>query len=431
MSMSLPGLATGMDTRDLVNQLMQAESIPQQQLQRRVSSANSYLQALRTLNTSIAEFGTRAAEASKPAALRTYAATSSHESIAAVAGSGAGTVSMTFTVDAVAARHSVVTDPVSEWSSQTMEITTGDGVTHRIDAASASVSDMVTAINRADIGIQATRVPVGDGQYRLQLTSQETGAASAFTVGDGAPTTTVTEGADAALVLWAGTAAEQRITSSSNTFSDLMDGVDITVSSVSASPVTVSVERDLEAATEKAGKLVTDLQSIFSRISRNTAVSVDGDDVSGSVLTGDSTARTARNQLQQAATAPVNGESLSTIGIEITRRGELTFDAEKFSAALAENPEKVEAMFAEFAGRLDTAATNLSDRYDGLLTSRITGQESTIRRMENAVEAWDVRLEKRRETLTRQYAQLEVMISTMNAQMDYLQSQLGGLSQPA
>ncbi len=46
----------------------------------------------------------------------------------------------------------------------------------------------------------------------------------------------IAAGTDAQLRLWAGTAAEQVITSSGNTFTDLFEGVDVTVSTVSTSP---------------------------------------------------------------------------------------------------------------------------------------------------------------------------------------------------
>src|SRR5690606_22370515 len=106
---------------------------------------------------------------------------------------------------------------------------------------------LVTAINNSEAGVTAMKVSAGkdefgENQYRLQLTSAETGAASGFTV-TGLTTTKTSTAQDASVKLWAGTAAEQTVTSSSNTFDDLLPGVAVTVSEASADPVTLTVAR--------------------------------------------------------------------------------------------------------------------------------------------------------------------------------------------
>ena len=46
------------------------------------------------------------------------------------------------------------------------------------------------------------------------------------------------------VTLWAGTSAEQVVTSSTNTFADLLPGVSVTVTAASPDPVTLTVARD-------------------------------------------------------------------------------------------------------------------------------------------------------------------------------------------
>lgn len=430
MSMTLPGIATGMDTSALIDQLMDIERIPQQQLMRRVATTNQYTDALRELNTRVSTLGTTATEASRPAALQQNTASSSSDAVQVSAGSSAQPGSLNFTVDSVAARHTMVTDAVSAFDTANFEIVAADGSVTSIEAASTDLNDIIAAINGSDAGVSATRVRVGDGTYRLQLAAQETGADSSFTLNGSAVGTSVTSaGADAEVVLWSGTAAEQRITSATNTFNDLLDGVDVTVTAATSAPVTISVERDEAAAVATAAGLIESVQSVLRFLDRATAVDTEGDQVSGSVLTGDSTARTVRSRVHAAVTTPIEGQSLSAIGIEITRNGEITFDEEKFAAALNEDPARVEELFATLAGRIASTSDGLSDRYDGFITSRITGQESNIRRMEEHITQWDGRLDRRRATLERTYAQLEVTIQRMNSQMEYLTSQLAQLPQ--
>ena len=102
--------------------------------------------------------------------------------------------------------------------------------------------------------------------------------------------------------------------------------------------------------------------------------------------------------------------------------------AADFAAALAADAEGTQELFSGVAARLQGVTTQYSDKYDGLLTSRITGQEDEVKTLKTQVERWDVRLDQRRATLERTYAQLEVQLSKLQSQSSWLTSQLAGLS---
>ncbi len=51
--MSIDGLASGLNTTQLIAQLMQVEAIPQTQLKATVASTNKVITALQGLNTSV------------------------------------------------------------------------------------------------------------------------------------------------------------------------------------------------------------------------------------------------------------------------------------------------------------------------------------------------------------------------------------------
>lgn len=80
-----------------------------------------------------------------------------------------------------------------------------------------------------------------------------------------------------------------------------------------------------------------------------------------------------------------------------------------------------------FAARLAAIAERASDSTVGTVTSAITGRTSTIDSLEDAIAGWDVRLELRRETLTRQYAALEVALGQLQNQSQWLAGQISGL----
>jgi flagellar hook-associated protein 2 len=136
-------------------------------------------------------------------------------------------------------------------------------------------------------------------------------------------------------------------------------------------------------------------------------------------------------EIMVAATAPVNGRSPSEIGIEITKDGTIKFDAEKFAKALADDPAHVETALQTIAGRVDAAAVNASDKYEGLITSKIKGQESLVSSLNDQILNWDKRLAGREAALKKVYSSLEVMMSNMNSQMSWLSSQLAALPSSA
>lgn len=447
MVFALPGLATGMDTSGIINSLMRIEAIPQTLLKNKVSASQSMVSALQTLNAKIASLADLSKATAKPGALDLFVATSSSENVTAKAGTGATAGSVDFTVDRLAQTHTGVTSAMTAWpdSPPVLTFVASDGTRTEVTAASTSLDDVVSAINTSTAGVTAMKVSTGNGDFRLQLTSETSGSAGSFTAYRGnsasvdagtAPNlfaepgaAVIKAGQDAQVTLWAGTAAAQAITSSSNTFTGLLPGVDVTLTSVSATPVTVTVAGDSEQVTKKAEDLVNALNEIFTYIKAKSTVTpaAGSAGTKAGIFTGDSTVRDANQRLLTAASQPVGGKSPSEIGITITRDGNFTFDATKFSAALAADPALVESTLQTIAGRVEAAASVTSDKYTGLITASIKGRESVVKNMQDQILKWDDRLTAREETLKRVYSGLEVQIGRMNSQSAWLASQLAAL----
>lgn len=440
MGLAVDGLVSGLDTTALINSLMQVEAIPQGQLKSKVSASQAYISALQGLNTKVAALAELAAKAAKPNALDLYSATSSSDKVTATATTGAASGQLDLVVDKLAQAQKSVSSAMTTWptSPPVLTIVGADGTAHEITATSTSLDDVVSAINTSDSGVTATKVAVGGGEFRLQFTSSTVGADGAFTVYEGNGTTTalpltqITGAQDASITIWAGSPAAQVITSKTNTFTDLLPGVSITVSAASTAPVTVTIARDDAAISTMASDVVTGLNGIFGEIAAKSAVTTSTDasgttSTKGGVFTSDSVVRDVGQRILSAATMPVNGRSPSEFGISITKTGTVEFDAEKFAAALKKEPAATQATLQAIAGRVAEAATTASDKYDGTLTTTITGQESEVKGLGDQIDDWDRRLTSRRATLERTYAALEVALSNLNSQSGYLTSQLAGL----
>lgn len=428
MGISLDGLASGLDSAALIKSLMQVEAIPQAMLKNRVSATQTMVSALQALNTRVADVAKLSTTLAKPEALQKFTTASSSNSVTVTTTDGAAAGSLDLLVGQLAQQQVTVTGPLTEWDSASFTLTSA-GKDYSITAASSSLDDVITAVNASDAGVEAVKFAVGDGSFRVQFTATASGEANSFALaGTAVPLTQIRDAQDAAVTLWAGSAAEQTITSDTNTFTGLMPGVDVTVSKALSEPVTISVQRDAALAAKEASSLVDSLNGLLGFISANSSVTVGTSGAtSGMIFTGDSMVRSIKQRMTDAAIRPVDGRSPSEIGISITREGKLEFDEAKFTKALNADPARVQSAFATLAGRVETVSSELSDKYSGDISSRIKGQETTITRLNDQIMNWDRRLESREASLKRIYSALEVQLSNMNAQQSYLASQLASL----
>ena len=434
MGISLDGLASGLDTTALIGSIMQSEALPQTLLKNKSYDIQSMVSALQGLNSKVAALATQATAAAKPGALNLYFATTSSTNVVATTTAGAAAGSIDFQVTRLAQTQVTLSNNVVGWPYTTMTINSG-GQSFTITPLTSNLDDVVTAVNAAGAGVVASKVAVGGGEYRLQFAATKSGSAGAFSISD--PGTTFTDAKlaqDAELQLWAGTTSQVAVTSSTNTFTDVLPGVSITAKDLTTSTATLTVSRDDAGITKVASDLVDGVNGIFALVSSKSAVStstnIGGTTTSAGLFTGDSTVRTVNQNILSAASLPVGTppRSPSEIGISITKTGTMEFDATKFGAALAADAAGTAAKVQELAGRIASAATAASDKYTGTLTTKITGQQSEVRDLADRISDWDTRLASRKATLQSTYSGLEVALSNMKAQQSWLTAQLGGLS---
>lgn len=451
-SMGIDGMISGLNTTDLINQLMQAEAIPQTLLKTKQTNTTTLVTALQALNTKVSSLADAATTATKPTSWQAYKATASASSVTATTTATALPSELSFRVDALASNQVSlleVADPTAVFpgSPPTFTIKQKDGTATTLTPASGKIEDVVKAINDSSTaGVKAVAVKV-DGAYRLQLSGTGTGANEAFDVyavaaadiTDATPKVALGNlktASDAQVTLWPqNDALKKTVSSTSNTFSNVLDGVSFTVSALPKAddaPVTLTVARDDAAVKKLASGLVGALGVVFaeigSRTSTTTKTDADGRTVvSGGLFSGDSAVRALNQQLQTAASYPVDGTSPSEVGIVIGRDGTFTFDDAKFTAALAADPAKVQKVVSGLAERVADVAKKTSDKTDGSLTRKVEGQQGVVKDLGDQIASWDLRLASRRAGLQKTYSALEVSLSGLKSQSSWLASQLASL----
>ena len=448
MAGSISGLASGLDTATIIEQLMQLEAISQNRLKAQQSTQKSVLAALQALNTDTSLLAGKAEALAKASAWQTMKATSTSTEVTATAGAAATTSSFSVRVDRLAAAHQfaltdarALTDVVvpGGGAATTVRLTTHDGTVHDLATGGGTLQELVTAINGAtkDTGVSAAAVKVTDGSYRLMVSSTKTGAASDFTLTNtdgsalmgGVDAATLRAGADAQITVGGITA-----TSSTNVFTDVVSGVTLTLKDTVAlgHTATISVAQDTAGVKAAVKALVDQVNALLTKIDTQTAGAKGS--ASAGVLAGDATARSLRSALLNTVFREDN-TSMASVGIQTDRYGKLVFNEADFDKAYAADPAKVAAQFTAgattetngWAARLQAAAKAASDSEKGTITAAVKGRQTSIDRLDDSIEAWDLRLEMRRTTLTRQFTALETALSKMQSQGNWLAGQLASL----
>jgi len=450
MAMGIDGLVSGLDTTSLIDALIKAEAGTQTLLAKKVSKSQSLVTDLQSLNSSLSTLTTNAAGSSTVDKLRGVTATASASSVKVTATASATPGSLTFRVDRLAQSQVSVTAAMTSWSGgSTLTLVDGAGA-HREISAGSSLAELAANINAAGTGVTATLVAsgtdavTGDPTFRLQLAGPS-GAAGTFSLHDGSSAdvtagtatdvlaapgaATVSTAQDAAVTLWAGTGAAQEITSSTNVLADLLPGVNVTLTAVEASPVTLTIARSDATVSSAANAIVSGVNNILttiktkSNVTPSTGASGSAATSAGS-FTGDRAVRDLAAKLSNAVMDPVNGVSPSTIGITISRTGVIEFDEAVFASAMAKDPNGTMSAVAAISARVEAVGKEASNSVDGTITQKITGQQSTIKDLQERISDWDSRLAVRRSRLISTYAAMETALSGLQSQSAWLASQL-------
>lgn len=235
-------------------------------------------------------------------------------------------------------------------------LTVGSLTAAEVNTGNGSLQSVVSAINSSGLALTATAVSTGSNQYRLELQSNQTGAANTINVATNAfsglgSLTTVSAAADASITIGSGTGAFQ-VTNSSNNISGLMPGV--TLNLLQADPThqtTITLQPDGQTMATTVQSLVTAANSLIKDLNTATAYTqTSGSTTSGTAgpLLGDPTAEGLLDSVLSAISgvAGVNSTgSAGALGITMNADGTLNFDSATFAAAYDANPTQVANSF--------------------------------------------------------------------------------------
>ncbi len=185
-TISFSGLASGLDTTSIISQLTNTAQIPITNLNKQITGYNSQTADWQALNTNLAALQSAVKTLSNQATLNVPNASSSNTAAATLTAQvGATLGSHSLSVSQLATAQEVVSTSQSSASTalgQSGSFTL-NGKTVQINTTDA-LSDVASKINSAAAGVTASVVDVGTNDYRLTLTSTQTGAANSVAAAD-------------------------------------------------------------------------------------------------------------------------------------------------------------------------------------------------------------------------------------------------------
>jgi flagellar hook-associated protein 2 len=435
------GVASGLDTENIIRQLMDAERIPLRKLQVRRNEMQLQRDAWRDINSRLRTLDSRAMELRLASTFTAMQATSSQSGVlTATANIGAQPASYDMVVEQLARTQRVASTRTADFTTPLTGRFAISGVTVSVTGAQ-TLADIQAAINgTAGIGVSANVV---DG--RLVLTRRETGAANpisyAFLDGhnilqglglfDSATGTVLHQELQAgrnAVVRVDGLRVER----SGNVLNDVISGVEIVLRQESATPVRLEIARDSSRVLGAVRGFVDQYNSVMEFIAGK--LGKGGDLQSEPTLVR---VQAALRQLPSQKYGTVAGyTSLHDLGLTtrdgssklgFSQAGRLSLDETRLRERFSANPSAFREFFAGdrgFGQAVGNYLQTLIAAGQGAIPSRERGLEQTIQLLDGQVRRFNERLGQREEQLLRQFTALERALSGMQSQGEWLSGQL-------
>ena len=454
------GTGSGVDTDTLVSSLVKAEfAAKNDALIAKAAQLTTQISGVSSLKSAVAGFASALQTLSTGGALSTQPVSSNTGVLTAAALPGAKLAGLasSIQVSRLAAAQTARTADGHAFSRRgaaqftgtlTLSVGTPDANGAINDAAAATLSfpqsatlDQVAgAINAAAKGVSASVVTDANGAAYLSLKGQE-GAAHAFTlttdgdpsladlaVGAGASGTTITNSAADAALSVDGIA----VTRGANTIADLVAGVKLQLTGVSADPVALTATAPTATLSQAVTNFVDTYNQMLSTVTGLTDPKTGAlkDDSAAQTLLRSLKGLTGTPVLTGAAVEPGGPTRLSELGVATNRDGTLRVDTATLTRQLARFPASAEAMFAYAQGSTDglpAALNSIATR----AASTITGLGASATRYAKAQtdvsdqqDKLSTRSDAEKTRLTQQFAGMNAKVAAYKSTQTFLKNQV-------
>lgn len=472
---TIGGMNTGLDIKGLVTAMVNAEKAPKaDQLSKLQTKTTSQISGLGSLKAGIANLQSVMDSLNDAKLFQARTATSSDSTlVAASASTKAASANYSISVTSLASASTVASATVAKDATfaggGSLTISLGSdalGTVTLPTGKESTLSEVGAAINTQlkDKGVSATVVTnPTDGKARLMLTSSTMGAGNDITLsatGDlanlaiPAKDPSVISTADGVQYIAQAANAKFSINglsleSNSNTVGDAIEGVTLTLTSPtvvktttgsttssSDKPITLTVAEDKSGVKSNIRKFVDAYNSLITTTSSLTQVTKVGDDKQpiAAALVGDSGVRQILSTMRGELGNPQSGGSgniriLADLGITTGQDGKLVINDTKLTEALDTNYSAVADFFTGDNGLMNRLDSKLAvyTQTGGILESRVSGLNGTIKSIDQQNDALDMRMDKLQERLLAQFNAMDSLVGQMTGTSNRLMAALSSM----
>ncbi len=444
MPIQLGGLASGLDTGALIEQLVAASGEGLNGIEKRIKQVTTAQTTLSSLGTALATLKTASDALSDQTTNGAFAARASSEDVkvSALPTAQAGAYSVEVQAIAQAQRTysaSFASKDAALGQTGSLTIAVGGGAAKSVSVTATDTLDSIAGkINALDLRAAASVFHDGS-TYRLQIRGLDTGAANALVFTEtgtaldlnGAGATATAGKTVQAARNAAATVDGFAVTSASNAIAGAIPGVTITVSKVTTAPVSVTIDSDPDKLAGKVKEVVDAFNSVVKAV--HSAAGFGAMKAQNPVLAGDSSLRTIASRLSSLVSSTFTGSTvtrLGDVGVTLAKDGTLSVDESKLKTAAAKDMLSVEKLFGRakgattggaMAGLRDLVKEMTDTGGTFLVRSESLGKEQ--KRLEDRATAERTRLDRYAQALRKQFTAMEAAYSqnqSLLAQMQRL-----------
>jgi len=448
------GIGSGFQVSEVVSAIVGAERAPfTSRLNKQEALMTTDISAIGALKSSLEQVAESISLLSDPDEYHKHNTTGSNSFVGISTNTNAEIGNYTVEVNALATSHKLKSAAIDNSEAVGEGTLTINSATNSFDISvsdSATLSEISDLINNStdNDSVIATIINDGDDQH-LILTSKETGVANGITttvvdVGEGNNTNNiglsrladnnlieVNEALDAQITIDGSIVVK----SATNTFTDVIEGVNITakkIHTVDDDIANVSVVEDNSNVTNGLSQFV---KSYNELLALSNTLGKSGEDGAGA-LAGDSLLRGVMSKLRQELSTSFSAGSgqlsLIELGVESDRYGVLTLDTEVLNDYVADNIDDVEQFFigSEATPGFAASVKQLTEFYtdsDGIIQGRIDSKEKQLSSLDDDRLAFESKMESLEARLFAQYNAMDLIVANLNATSSYLMAQLDNM----
>ena len=469
------GIGSGLDIESVITQLVAVERAPVTKLQTEATSLQTKLSTYGKLQSGMAALRDAASALTRPSTWNATVGASSDTTSVAVTTS-ASTLPGSYSIE-VQRLASVQSNATGVYASAdalvgegTLHIelgTWGAGQTSFTPKAGATAVDITVGppaeslaqlrdkINASNSGVVASVLTDASGA-RLVLRSAATGEANGFRVGvsdndgnnvDGIGLSALAFDPSAGILTMAQALAAANaaaslnglpIASESNTLSNVLDGMTLTLGKVTTAPVLVEAKPDKESIRKALDSFVTAYNDLNKLVAEQTKY--DAASKTAGVLQGDSAAVSIRSQMRSLLGSSSGASAMFTrlaeVGFDVQTDGSIKLDETKLANGLA-NLGEMKKLFSN--SDLLTPANNgiatqlraMADQVlgiEGSISTRTEGLRKRIDLNQDRQELLEDRIAMMEKRLRAQYTALDRQMASLNSLSNYVTQQLSVLN---